>query len=339
MKKFWPVIVLPLFFNCLFWAKACLAESGFVNIINPVRGDDFWPLSNQSPEDFPVFQSSVLAEGGLKATWLLRPDVLFDQELSALFMKEAFTSGELGIFLEVTPSWAENSEVDYNQDGSWSRADKIFLSGYSRNERERLLITAFSEFKERFGFYPRSVGAWSVDAYSASLLKEKYAVTSILICADQFSTDGYQIWGGWWGVPFYPDKKNLLFPAASTKDKLNALVLWWAARDPLNGYGPGVENSTFSVQANDYLKHGLDTEYFSGLADFYLFPNQGRFGQLTIGLENDNSLSFYKNEFSNQIETLSKKEAVFVTASEFSDWYREPSPVFLRRTPLAGLIF
>ncbi|MBU2592836.1 hypothetical protein KKD61_05300 [Patescibacteria group bacterium] len=326
MKKFWPVIVLLLSFYCFFWTKPCLAESGFVNVVNPVRGNDFWSLSNQNPEDFPLFQSSVLAERELKATWLLRPDLLFNQELSALFTKEAFASGELGIFLEVTPAWAENSGVDYNQDGSWSRADKVFLSGYNRDERKRLLITAFSEFKEKFGFYPKTVGAWNIDAYSASLLKEKYALTSVLICADQFSTDGYQIWGGWWGVPFYPNKKNLLFPAAGTKDKLDVLVFWWAARDPLNGYGSGVENSTFSVQPNDYLKHGLDTEYFSKLADLYLFPDSGRFGQLTIGLENDNSLLKYKNEFLNQVEVLLEKEVVFITVSEFSDWYRKTFP-------------
>ncbi len=313
------------------------SDQRFVVIINPVRGNDFWQLKRQAPKDFVILQKRILQERNIKATWLLRPDVLFSPEMSDFFAKKKFRNDELGIFLEVTPSWAEHSEVRYVSKGSWSLASQVFLSGYNLDERKKLVRTAFNKFKETFGYYPKTVGAWHVDPYTASLVKQKYHIQAILVCTDQFSTDGYQIWGGWWGVPFYPSRENLLIPAANEKDKLGAVVLWWAARDPLNGYGPSVFDSTFSIQANDYLTyHHLGIDYFSKLADLYLFPQKGNFGQLTVGLENDNDIEKYGGEFEKQIKVLEEKGVAFVTASEFAAWYKRAFPHLSPSSQIGG---
>jgi len=297
-------------------------SKSFVTIINPVRGKDFWPLGSQGPRDFVLFQKDILGKEDARATWLLRPDFLFDSDEVSLFLENNFDDDEIGLFLEVTPSWADRAGVDYVGGGGWSLAGDVFLSGYNPKEREKLIGAAFKEFRGVFGYYPKTVGAWHVDPYSASYIHDNYEIEAILICADQFSTDGYQIWGGWWGVPFYPSKRNLLLPAGDIQDKLDVVVFWWAARDPLHGYGPGVSDSTYSVQVNDYLLHGLDVDYFSKLADFYLFPLGGKFGQLTVGIENDYSLSKYGDSYRNQLGVLIDKGVNFVTASEFARWYR-----------------
>jgi len=320
--------LIAIFFTFFsFFPSPAVAREKFVTVINPLRGNDFWQTKDQSPLDFVSFQKKLFKKVGVDATWLLRPDVLFDSDLSSFFTDDEFKNDELGVFLEVTPLWAKKAGVAYIGGRGWSLAEDVFLSGYNPKDRKKLLGSAFERFKEIFGYYPKTIGAWHVDPYTANLAREKYKIEAILICADQFSTDGYQIWGGWWGVPFYPSKKNLLVPAASKKDKLDVVILWWAARDPLNGYGPSVAESTFSVQVNDYATyHKLDASYFSSLADLYLNPREGEFGQLTIGLENGYELKTYGNGFRKQVIILSQKGTAFVKASEFASWYKSRFP-------------
>jgi lysyl-tRNA synthetase class 2 len=88
-----------------------------------------------------------------------------------------------------------NVGIVYPETDSWHRANVLFLSGYELRERKVLIDKLFKEYKDKFGKYPLSVGAWWIDAYSLNYMKSKYDIKAILVCADQFSTDGYQIWG------------------------------------------------------------------------------------------------------------------------------------------------
>jgi len=326
MKKLTKLVLFFFFFSVFLTfgaGKTRAAEDKFVTIINPVRGGDFWSLAGQGFDDFVDFQKKVHREESVAATWLLRPDYLFDASNDF----SGSPGDEIGLFLEVTPTWAEKAGVEYQSTKGWNLAQNVFLSGYNPKERILLLETAFAQFNEIFGRFPQTVGAWHIDPFSADFVSRQYGVVAILVCADQFSTDGYRIWGGWWGVPFFPSSKNLLVPASSKKDKLPVVILWWAARDPLNGYGSGMEESTYSVQANDYLVfHDLDTEYFSQLADFYLEPLKGDFGQLTMGLENDYRLDKFGDEYRRQVKVLNQKGARFLTAASFARWYQARFP-------------
>jgi hypothetical protein len=312
-------------FSFLFSQNSLALENSFVNIVNPVRGRDFWGLKEQEPLTAVKEQLKVIQENNFAATWLLRPDAIFDSQIVDYF-KSFPANQELGLFLEVTPTWATQAKVDYHQDVLWHYANSVFLSGYTLEERKRLIDAAFKEFKNIFGNYPQSVGAWHIDAKSLEYMEKKYAITGALICADQFLTDNYQIWGGWWGVPYYPSRFNVLIPAQSKRNKLQVVIFQWAARDPLNGYGSGVQESTFSVQANDYLQHHLTTDYFSKLIDVYLNPSMGKFGQVTVGLENDNPWSIVGKEYENQIKILASKKIKAVTMSAFATWYQKEIP-------------
>ena len=322
IRKYILFFLLTFLIN-FFSAKSVLAssENSFATIVNPVRGDDFWSLSKQGPLTAVKAQKEIIENNGFFATWLLRPDAIFNPKIVNYF-KESPQEHELGIFLEITPVWADEAGVGYHTGALWHYANSIFLSGYKTDERKILIDTAFKQFYQVFGYYPRSVGAWHVDAYSLSYMKEKYNIIAALICADQFGTDNYQIWGSWWGVPYYPSYYNVLIPAQSEKNKLDLVIFQWAARDPVNGYGGGANESTFSIQANDYLKHGLDIDYFSKLVDVYTKPKKALFGQITVGLENDNSWQVMGREYEQQIEVLVDKNLKVVTMAEFSSWYR-----------------
>jgi hypothetical protein len=320
------IIFIVTLLNCYIVGLHFTFASGnsFVTIVNPTRGGEFWGLADQKPQDAVISQYELIKDSNFAATWLLRFDAIMDLQITPFF-QQVEKNQELGIFLEITPSLAKAAGVSYKEKGVfWHDANRVFLSGYQVEDRKKLIDTVFAIFLEKFGYYPKSVGAWHVDAYSASYMKEKYGISGVLICADQFSTDNYQIWGGWWGVPYYPSVLNILMPGQTTKNKIDVVIFWWAARDPALAYDG---SSGFSVQANDYTAHGLGTDYFRKLLDIYLQDKENKFSQITIGIENDYSLKIYGQEYQAQIEDVKKRESAgeikVVTMREFSQWYRK----------------
>lgn len=325
VKLFVLASFLMLLMGWFSTSPALASEFSFVTIVNPVRGKEFWGLAGQEPLTAVEAQKDILEKYDFSATWLLRPEAIYDREIANYF-KALGKNHELGIFLEVTPIWADEAGIAYHSSVLWHYARSIFLSGYLPEERQKLIDAAFLKFNQVFGYFPKSVGAWHLDSSSLDYMQRRYQIDAALLCADQFSTDNYQLWGSWWGVPYYPSRNNVLMPAQSLRGKLDVVIFQWAARDPVNGYGGGGEESTFSVQANDYLKHDLETAYFSRLVDVYTQPKEARFGQITVGLENDHPWLTVGGEYANQIEALASKKLNEVTMAEFTAWYKERFP-------------
>lgn len=326
-KRVINYFIFLFIFLFLFKADCRAQTSAFVNLVFPVRGSYEYGDNHGDPLTGVKLQEKWSSENNIPITWLLRDDVLFSSKYADYF-KNSKSTDELGLFLEITPDLASAAEVSYPRGGVfWHDANKIFLSGYRPEDRKRLIDKAFLKFKENYGGYPKSVGAWHVDAFSAGYMNEKYGISGVLICADQYNTDNYQIWGGYWGVPFIPSKYNILTPAQTQKNKLDLVVFWWAARDPVLGYGGGAGRSTYSVQVNDYLKHGLGINYFGQLLDLYLKNSRNSFGQITIGLENDNNWTEIWDNYSLQLEEIKRRrdvgEVQVVTMAEFAGWYQD----------------
>ena len=317
--------IILLFFLFLIKDPVSAQQNSYVNVINPVRGSEISSVGSQDPLFGVKLQKELVDKHNLSATWLLRFDILNSKDAS--YFKSFSDHQELGLFLEITPLLAKSAGVSYPTKGIfWHDANKIFLSGYRPEERIKLINVIFEKFKEDYGYYPKSVGAWHVDAYSAEYMQKKYSVTGVLICADQFGTDNYQIWGGWWGTPHYPSKFNILTPAQTRKNKLDLIVFWWAARDPDLGYGGSVDESTYSVQVNDYLRHSLGIDYFKKLMDVYLTNKENLFNQLTVGLENDADWQAFSDGYDKQLEEIGRrkknKEIDSLTMKDFSSWYK-----------------
>lgn len=316
---------LILFFLAFFLNPAFIfaKSNSFVTVVNPVRGGDFWDLQNQKIEDTVVGQLDILKGFNVPATYLIRYDAFKSSNIINLLKN---TDDEKGIFLEITPAWTKDANIPYRQSDNWHNAGSAFLSGYEADERVKLIDSAFKKFKEIFGAYPKSVGAWWIDSYSLEYMQEKYGIIGALIVGDQYTTDNYQIWGQYFSTPYYPSRKNILHPAQTLDSKLPVVITQWAPRDPLNAYGDGVQESTFSVQANDYSDyHNLSTDYFSFLVDVYTKQILNSFGQIVIGLENSYDWKKYSQEYRKQIEVLSEKqekgELNIVKMEEFSSWY------------------
>jgi len=319
MKKLFNVQSLFIGFCFLFISSSPISASDnqYVTIVNPVRIASYTIDSSKSI----AAEYQIIKNNSLPATWLLTYDVLEDEK-AVYTIKKMDNKQEVGLFLEVGPSLCQKSEVTCNE-GSWHHANVIFLSGYTQDDRKKLIDTLFSTFKETFGQYPKSVGSWWTDSYSLSYMQEKYGITANLTCSDQFATDGYEIWGQYWMYPYMPSRYHAGMPAIDSTNQLNLVTMQWAAREPLKGY----ESSLYSTQ--DYQTKPLDytTEFFENLIKTYAFKHSNSFGQITVGLEGDFNPKDYEGEYKNQIQTVKqyvdKGLLEPVTMSQFSDWYRK----------------
>jgi hypothetical protein len=331
MKKIISFLVCAVFFLSIF-SNFALANEGhidcnnrFATIINPVRGRNLWIDKSMRPiED----QYRAVKDNDLSATWLLQSDVLEDKELLK-YIKNFGGNQEIGIYLEVSQKLADSAKVIYPYDVAWFKPQAVFLSGYTQSERRLLIDEVFRDFKNEFGYFPRSVGAWWIDSYSLSYLNNRYGINSALIVADQTTTDSYGVWGQWWGVPYYPSKINILNPAKDSLDKENVVIVQWAQRDPLLAYGDGPLFSNYSLQANDYIRQGKDTSYFKEIAAIYLDCNH-QIGQITVGLETGIESVGYIREYENQMKYLKEAKIKSVTMTGFSQEFKETYPEVLK---------
>ncbi len=301
-------------------SRVMAVEPKQVTIVNPIRGQDFWE-NDYSILETPRKEYELIAKNNLPATWLIRYDALTSAEV-VKFLRELNSNQEVGLFLEVTPSFAKDAGVSYNKSPNWHYAKSVLLIGYSVEDRKRLIDTAIKKYQEVLGVSPKSVGAWWIDAGSLGYLHQKYGVMTNMDVADQYSTDQYQVWGQYFSLPFYPSKTNALLTAQSEREKIGVVTIQWAIRDPYNSYGNGVGDSTYSVQSNDYLLHGLDTNYFKKLLDVY--------PQVTVGLENDFEWGKYQQEYQNQIDLISRSRGAgsvrAVSMDQFGEYYRSKNP-------------
>lgn len=325
MRFLISLLVLLLSFFWLATNNVWAANDKFITIVNPIRGHDFFTL-NQKPLVTTKQEFKVVADKNLFATWLVRPDALFDSEM-VNFLKSLPLGHEIGLFMEVTPTWSSVAGVTYHQNNNWHAAGSVFLTGYSVEERHKLIDSAFKKFKETLGFYPQSVGAWWIDAGSLTYMKQNYGVVANLDVADQYTTDNYQVWGQYFSTPFYPAKRNALVPASGVDQKIGVVTIQWATRDPYNSFGNGVLDSTYSVQANDYANpkyHNLTTDYFKNLLHIYLDNPYSQLGQVTVGMENDFSWEDFGREYTNQLEVvanLQKTGVKVMTLANFAPSY------------------
>lgn len=297
-------------------------ENQFITLINPVRISSY----NQDPLLSIKTEYNEYKKRSLYATWLLTYDILQEKELTDFF-NSINGEHEVGLFLEINEGLASDAGVSYNKTDSWHRPNSLFLSGYKQIDRLKLIDKLFEKFKSQFGYYPSSVGSWWTDSYSLDYMQKKYKISGNLGVSDQFSTDGYSIWGQYWSIPFYPSNLHSGIPANKLDNKLNVVNFQWAARDPLLAYGD-TNASKYSTQ--DYFTLGLTEIYLQQLIDTFLDKKQNSFGQITMGVESDLQPDFYVNTFSRYLDVIKgykdTRKVKTTTMNEFSSWYMNIFP-------------
>lgn len=308
-------------FSSLVLLKPVFANSSYLTIISLVRSSSKW--INQD-RNWLKSQADLIADNGYAGTWLVDYDAIgdFREELKALNDRS-----EIGLLLELTPSLASKLNLPYDKLVSPDEPQNVFLSGYSRDQRKKIIDEMFLRFFAQFGYFPKSVGAWFVDSWSLNYMKSKYRIETALIVADQYGTDKETVRGHPWQAAYYPSKKNILKPASDVSEKQDVVVIQWAAREPLWGWGKGLAYSNFSVQANDYTKQGLGADFFLKLARKYLYNEVSDFNQLTVGIEVGQEGAKYFEEFKKQILAIGELGSLkVVTMNQFGQDFRQRFP-------------
>lgn len=306
-----------------------------INIINFVRANE--PRTVKDLFEPVREQINLLKKYHLKGTFLLQYDAIVDPVFFELFKSLPKDQIELGVWLEIVQPLVEKAGIEWRGRALWDwHAHCGFSVGYTLDERKRLIDIVMSEFKSKFGYYPKSLGSWAIDAYTLAYASEKYGLDASCNCKEQWGTDGYTLWGGYYGQGYYPSKSNMLCPAQSRENQIHTPVFRMLGSDPVFQYDCGLD---LEKGATDF-QHVITLEpSYNGAeggggvpqwVDWYLKENFNAnclsFGYTQVGQENSFGWRMMKDGLIYQFEEIAKlKENGLVeieTLGETGRWFK-----------------
>jgi len=215
-------------------------RQGIVHIINFIRGVE---PRDPSPDLIePIIRQSELARRhGLPVTWLVQYDALIDPRFRDL-LKSMPPEDEIGVWLEFVQPLVERAGLRWRGRYPWDWHVNVgFSVGYAPEERTRMIDIFFAEFRDTFGFTPKAAGSWFIDAHSLAHLETRHGIVAFCNCKDQWGTDGYTLWGGYFNQAYYPSKQNSYIPAQTAASQINVPVFRMLGSDPINQYEIGLD--------------------------------------------------------------------------------------------------
>ena len=193
-------------------------------------------------------QVELLKKYDLRGTFLLQYDALLNPRYQALLKKEIQRGSEVGGWWEITQPHVEAAGLKWRGRYPWDwHADVGFATGYTPAEREKLVDVYMEKFKEVFGKYPASIGSWFIDAHTLAYMYDKYGIVASCNCKDQYGTDGYTLWGGYWNQAYYPSRLNGYMPAQTREGQIPVPVFRMLGSDPIYQYDTGLGHTIQGV--------------------------------------------------------------------------------------------
>lgn len=227
-----------------------------------------------------VKQVAIMRKYRLGGTFLLQYDVLMDARYQLLLKSLPRDSFEIGAWWELPQPLIEKAGLKWRGRYPWDwHADVGFSTGYTPAEREKLIDVYMHDFKNVFGYYPRSVGSWFIDAHSLQYMYDQYHIVASSNCKDQYGTDGYTLWGGYWNQAYYPSKVNSYMPAQHAEKQIPVPIFRMLGSDPIRQYDIALGSARQSVIT-------LEPVYTSGGGD------EGWVNWFFTTFTNDPSLGF-----------------------------------------------
>jgi hypothetical protein len=168
------------------------------------------------------------------------------------------------------------------------RANIGFSTGYTPKEREKLIDVYMADFYRVFGYFPATVGSWFIDAHSLSYMYTKYHIAASCNCKDQYGTDGYTLWGGYWNQAYYPSRINSYMPAQHADDQIDVPIFRMLGSDPIRQYDNGLGGSRQGVVTLEpvYKFGGGDSAWVHWFFDAFISGPDLGFNYTQAGQEN-----------------------------------------------------
>jgi len=306
-----------------------------INIINFIRQTDY-RIDNADSLLFDAVEKQI--ELGNKyqfpVTFLFQYDALINPAYQALMKTKLGTACELGAWWEITQPHVEAAGIQWRGEHSWvSHANIAFATGYTIEERERLVDVYMKEFSRIYGYYPRSVGSWFIDAHTLNYMYEKYGIIASCNCKDQVGTDGYTLWGGYWNQAYYPSKVNAYMPAQTSENQIPVPIFRMLGSDPVYQYETGVGTNGQGVISLEpvYAESGKNRAWVHYFLESIVQQPSLSFNYTQAGQEN----SFTWNEMREGLEmqfpifdSLRREGKIKIeTLSSSGKWFKEKFPV------------
>ncbi|MEO8416608.1 MAG: hypothetical protein ABI472_23285 [Ginsengibacter sp.] len=303
-----------------------------VNIINFIRLLE--PRDSAVTEDVlyqtVVKQVAIMKKYKLSGTFLLQYDALLDPRYQQLLKSLSRDSFEIGAWWEIPQPLVENAGLTWRGRYPWDwHADVGFSTGYSPEEREKLVDMYMSDFKKIFGYYPKSVGSWFIDAHTLNYLYTKYKIVASCNCKDQYGTDGYTLWGGYWNQAYYPSKLNSYMPAQTEQNQTPVPIFRMLGSDPIRQYDNGLGTSRQGVITLEpvYPHAGGDSAWVNWYFKEFVEGSSMEFAYTQAGQENSFTWDAMENGFRIQMPLIARlrdeKKLKVETLAQSGQWFRD----------------
>lgn len=308
-----------------------------VNIVNFIRSEEEYRTPKERLVETLKNQVALAHQYKFPITFLFQHDAFTKQEW--VDMIEPADYIEIGMWLELNRGLIERAGCEWRgaPERTWEYYSHIDLTcGYTPEERKRIIDIAMEDFKRVFSEYPKTVGSWIIDAVSLEYMAKKYGVIASLNCKEQWLTDGYSLWGGYYNQAYYPCKNNMLSPAQSKEEQIPLPVFRMLGSDPVRQYdcamqktnGQGVITlEAYLPSATDPKFGGSNEEWTRWFFDQMLTHDSLTFGYAQAGQENPFAWSGQCKGYTMQMrlyKELSEKGAIkLMKVSDTAKWYRE----------------
>ena len=226
-----------------------MGKRQIVNIINFIRA-----VEPREPVDMllPILkQIQLMNEYNLRGTFLIQYDALIDPAFTNLLKDLDPAQFEIGVWFEVVQPLVERIGLTWRGRFPWDwHVYCGFPMGYTPEQREQMLDVLYEQFKSVFGYYPKVFGSWFFDSHTVRYISDKFGVDALCNCKEQHGTDGYTLWGGYYGQGYYPSRTNVFMPAQTEAEQLPVPLFRMLGSDPVYQYdlGVDVENGAKAIQ-------------------------------------------------------------------------------------------
>jgi len=335
---FFGILAFFLFFSC--------ANSGqgqkntgtgdkkprIVNIVNFIRLLE--PREVEITEDVlyqtVVNQVELMNKYKLGGTFLLQYDALLDSRYQQLLKSLPDSLFEIGAWWEIPQPLVEKAGYKWRGRYPWDwHANVGFSVGYTPEEREKLVDVYMEDFKKIYGYYPKSVGSWYIDAHTLNYMYQKYGIIASCNCRDQIGTDGYTLWGGYWNQAYYPSKINAYMPAQNEANQIPVPIFRMLGSDHMPQYDAKLKLKRQGNVTIEPVYHysGRDSAWIYWYFKEFVEGECMDFNYVQIGQEN--SFTWRKMDVGLKIQfplvarLRDEKKVRVETLAESGQWFRE----------------
>jgi hypothetical protein len=277
-----------------------------------------------------VRQVEMMKKYKLGGTFLLQYDALMDPSYQKLLKLLPADSFEIGAWWEIPQPLVESAGLKWRGRYPWDwHADVGFSTGYIPKERERLVDVYMADFKDIFGYYPKSVASWFIDAHTLNYLYQKYHIVASANCKDQYGTDGYTMWGGYWNQAYYPSKINSYMPAQHEENQIPVPVFRMLGSDPVRQYDHGLGADRQGVISLEpvYKEAGGDASWVHWYFREFIEGESMEYAYVQAGQENSFTWDAMSKGFDIQLPLIAKlrddKKIRVETLAESGRWFKE----------------